>query len=125
MEKRLTALVLTPLWRGGKKNASTEGPVACRLIEQKRSGLKQNTLLIEGFKAGPSLCLFVKKLELTSSPASWPNFHHGNYSYFRSGSTVFYIYFYKKVGYARYPCHKEKKKTVFCAFNAHQYSVPS
>ena len=61
----LTALVPTPLWRGGKKNASTGGRVACRLIEEKRSGLKQNTLLIEGFKPGPSLCLFVKKLELT------------------------------------------------------------
>ena len=61
----LTAFVLTPLWRGGKKNASTGGRVAKRLIEEKRSGLEQNTLLIEGFKPGPSPCLFVKKLELT------------------------------------------------------------
>ena len=57
----LTALVRTPLWRGGKKNASTGGRVACRLIEEKRSGLKQNTLLIEGFKPGASPCLFIKK----------------------------------------------------------------
>mgnify|MGYP007058483926 CR=1 FL=1 len=75
---RNTTLVPTPLWRGGKKNASTGGRVAKRLIEEKRSGLKQNTLLIEGFKLGPSFCLFVKKLELTCSQPSWPIFHHGN-----------------------------------------------
>ena len=58
----LTALVRTPLWRGGKNNASIGGRVPCRLIEQKRSELEQNTLLIEaGFKPGPSFRLFVKE----------------------------------------------------------------
>ena len=65
MRYQLTAFVPTALWRAAKKNGSTRGRLAYRLIEEKRSGLKQNTLLIEGFQPGPSLCLFVKKLELT------------------------------------------------------------
>ena len=76
--QELTAFVPTPLWRGGKKNTSTGGRVACPLKEQKRSGLEQNTLLIEGITYGPSLCLFVKEGKLSSSPARVPNFHHSN-----------------------------------------------
>ena len=61
----LTAIVRTALWRAAKKNGSTRGRLAYRLIEEKRSGLEQNTILIEGFQPGPSPCLFVEKLELT------------------------------------------------------------
>ena len=49
------------LWRAAKKNGSYEGRMAYQLIEQKRSRLKQNTLLTEAFKPGTSPCLFVKK----------------------------------------------------------------
>ena len=58
---KLTALVLTALWGAVKKNGALRKRVACRLIEQKRSGMEQNTLLIEGLKPGPSFCLFVKE----------------------------------------------------------------
>ena len=60
-KRGLTAIVLTVLWRTGKKNGTVRDRIACRLKEEKRSRLKQNTLLIEGFKPGPSLCLFVKE----------------------------------------------------------------
>ena len=50
------------LWRAAKKNGSYEGRMAYQLIEQKRSRLKQNTLLTEAFKPGTSPCLFVKKI---------------------------------------------------------------
>ena len=65
IQVQLTALVRTALWGAVKKNGALRQRVACRLIEEKRSGLKQNTLLIEGITYGPSLCLFVKKVELT------------------------------------------------------------
>ena len=61
----LTAIVLSSHGSDDKKYVVTPRRVACRLKEEKRSGLKQNTLLIEGITYGPSLCLFVKELELT------------------------------------------------------------
>ena len=64
-EMVLTALVLSSHGSDDKKYVVTPRRVACRLKEEKRSVLKQNTLLIEGIMYGPSLCLFVKELELT------------------------------------------------------------
>ena len=66
MKEGLTAMVPTALWGAVKKIGALRQRVACRLIEEKRSRLEQNTLLIEGFKPVPSFCLFVKKLELTA-----------------------------------------------------------
>ena len=61
-KKRLTAFVLTALWRAVKKNASTESRVAYRLKEeQKRSWCFERTLLIKNFKYGSSFSLFVWK----------------------------------------------------------------
>ena len=57
----LTALVPTALWGAVKKNVALRQRVACRLIEEKRSGLKQNTLQIKDFKYGSSLSIFVRK----------------------------------------------------------------
>ena len=59
-EQTLTAIVPTALSRAAKKNASTESRVAYQLKEQKRSRFDQNTLLVEGFKYGLLLCLFVR-----------------------------------------------------------------
>ena len=56
----LTALVPTPLWRGGKKNAPTQGRIAYRLKERKRSRCFVRTLLIKDFKYGPSLSLLTE-----------------------------------------------------------------
>ena len=54
-------MVIAPLWRGVKKNASTRGRVAYRLKEQKRSRYEQSSLLIKDFKYGSSLSIFVQK----------------------------------------------------------------
>ena len=57
----LTAIVLAPLWRGGKKNASTGRRVAYQLKKEKCSRFYQSTLRIKDFKYGPSFSIFVKK----------------------------------------------------------------
>ena len=64
-KKRLTAFVLTVLWRAVKKNASTESRVAYRLKEQKRSWCFEHTLLIKNFKYGSSFSLFICKYSET------------------------------------------------------------
>ena len=55
-------MVLTPLWRGGKKKASTGRRVAYRLKERKRLRYEQSTLRIKDFKYGSSLSIFVEKI---------------------------------------------------------------
>ena len=57
----LTAFVPTPLWRGGKKNASTWRRVQQRLKEEKRSRCFERTLLIKDFRYMSSLSIFVRK----------------------------------------------------------------
>ena len=57
----LTALVRAPLWRGGKKNASTGRRVAYRLKKQKRSRCFESTIRIKDFKYGSLLNIFVQK----------------------------------------------------------------
>ena len=54
-------MVPTALWGAVKKNGALRQRVACRLIEEKRSGLEQNTLRIKDFKYGSSLSIFVRK----------------------------------------------------------------
>jgi hypothetical protein len=66
----LTATVLTALWRAAKKNGSAWRRIAYQLKEQKSSGLKQNTLVIEGFKCGLLFCLFVQKTNLAPTVKS-------------------------------------------------------
>ena len=52
----------TPLWRGGKKNASTGGARRERLKERKRSRCFVGTLLIKDFKYGSSLSVLTEKI---------------------------------------------------------------
>ena len=49
------------LWGAVKKNGALRQRVACRLIEEKRSGFEQNTLRIKNFKYGSSFSIFVQK----------------------------------------------------------------
>jgi len=57
----LTALVPSSHGSNDKKYVVTPRRVACRLSEEKRSGLKQNTLLIEGITYGPHFVSLSKK----------------------------------------------------------------
>ena len=45
----LTAMMLTALWRAAKKNGSAQSQITDAIKERKRSQMKHNTLLIEGF----------------------------------------------------------------------------
>ena len=58
----VTAIVPTALWSGEppKKNGSMGRHVTDARGEQKRSGLEKNTVVIEDFKCGLSLVLFVQ-----------------------------------------------------------------
>ena len=48
------------LWRADKNNGSMGRRVTDAREEQKRSGFEQNTAVIEGFKCGLSLIIFVQ-----------------------------------------------------------------
>ena len=54
--------MLTALWRAAKKNGWARRQITDAIKEQKRLQFRQNTLLIEDLKFGPSFSLFVQKL---------------------------------------------------------------
>jgi hypothetical protein len=74
----LTALVPTTLWSAGKNNGAAWRRVTDTPEEQKCSRMKQNNLLIEGFKSGAPCCLLVFKNDKAANCFLSLIFYHNN-----------------------------------------------
>ena len=84
----------TALWSTGKKNDAAWRRIVYQLRQRQCSRLKQNTLLIEGFKPGASPCLFIKKdnwqvCQQVGQISTWYNVFDCNLTFFARGN-LFY-----------------------------------